>query len=99
MAFHARSFVCSFESDRPLAFNAPVVLEDSLGNIYPVNVTATADNCLLTCYPFIAQHRLDHQIVCQEVRLVVVLFHRVTAVPFIHLLFVFSTESCYEYDS
>ena len=29
-------------------------------------VTATADNCLLTCYPFLAQHRTDHQIVCEQ---------------------------------
>ena len=30
-----------------------------------VLVTASADNCLLTCYPFIAQHRADHHIVCE----------------------------------
>lgn len=29
-------------------------------------VTATADNSLFTCFPFLAQHRMDHQIVCEQ---------------------------------
>ena len=62
-----------FESDRPLSFQEPIVFEDSLGNKYPLNITATADNSLLTCYPFVAQHRMDHQIVCEEVR-----YHRIS---------------------
>ena len=56
-----------FESDRPLSFIAPIIFEDSLGNSYPLDVSASADNSLLTCYPFVAQHRMDHQIVCEEV--------------------------------
>ncbi|KAF6028082.1 CHDC2 [Bugula neritina] len=55
-----------FECDIPLSFEVLLVFEDSLGNRYELPVTATSDNCLLTCYPFIAQHRMDHQIVCEE---------------------------------
>ena len=29
-------------------------------------MTATADNCMLTCYPFVAQHRTDYQIVTEQ---------------------------------
>ena len=29
-------------------------------------MTATADNCLLTAYPFVAQHRTDFQIVTEQ---------------------------------
>ena len=36
---------------------------------YTIPVTATADNCLLTVYPFIAAHRNDHQIVCEQEKL------------------------------
>lgn len=34
---------------------------------FKLMVTATADNCLLTCYPFLALHRTDYQIVCEQV--------------------------------
>jgi len=30
-------------------------------------VTATADNCLFTCYPFLSQHRSDHTFICKQV--------------------------------
>lgn len=33
---------------------------------FKLSVTATADNCLMTCYPFLAQHRTDHQIVVEQ---------------------------------
>ena len=68
-------YVVRFESDRPVSLHAPLVFEDSLGNSYSLMVTATADNCILTCYPFLAQHRLDHQIVCEEVGYITQSFH------------------------
>ena len=33
---------------------------------YELPVTATADNCLLTCYPFLAAHQTDFHIVCKQ---------------------------------
>jgi len=35
---------------------------------FELPVTATADNCLFTCYPFLSQHRSDHTFVCNQVR-------------------------------
>ena len=57
----------TFKSSRPVSFSQPVVFIDADGNMFSLMVTATADNCLLTCYPFLAQHRTDHQIVCEQV--------------------------------
>ena len=33
---------------------------------YELAVTAIADNCLLSCYPFLAAHQTDFHIVCQQ---------------------------------
>ena len=30
-------------------------------------MTATADNCLLTCYPFLARNTTEHHIVVEQV--------------------------------
>ncbi|KAH9504693.1 Cilia- and flagella-associated protein 47 [Bulinus truncatus] len=56
----------TFSSPKPVSFSQPIIIQDQVGNSFPLQVTATADNCILTCYPFLAQHRGDHQIVCEE---------------------------------
>ncbi|KAI0223616.1 Cilia- and flagella-associated protein 47 [Lamellibrachia satsuma] len=56
----------TFQSNNPVSFTENIVFEDDLGNSFFLPVTVTADNCLLTCYPFIAHHRSDHQIVCEQ---------------------------------
>lgn len=33
---------------------------------YELPVTATADNCLFSCYPFLAAHQTDFHIVCEQ---------------------------------
>lgn len=33
---------------------------------YELPVTATADNCLFSCYPFLAAHQSDFHIVCEQ---------------------------------
>lgn len=33
---------------------------------YELPVTATADNCLLSCYPFLAAHQTDFHIICRQ---------------------------------
>ena len=63
------SLLCriTFKSPKPVSFTKPVIFKDELGNSFSLLVSASADNCLLTCYPFLAQHRTDHQIVCAQV--------------------------------
>ncbi|XP_059154686.1 cilia- and flagella-associated protein 47-like isoform X2 [Physella acuta] len=56
----------TFSSPRPVSFCQEVLFSDQDGLVETIQVTATADNCLLTCYPFIALHRSDHQIVCEQ---------------------------------
>lgn len=33
---------------------------------YELPVTATADNCLFSCYPFLAAHQTDFHIICEQ---------------------------------
>ena len=33
---------------------------------YKLPITATADNCLLSCYPFLAAHQTDFHIICEQ---------------------------------
>ncbi|KAK7478911.1 hypothetical protein BaRGS_00029892 [Batillaria attramentaria] len=56
----------TFCSPRPVSFTKPIIFQDSSGRSFTMVVTATADNCLLTCYPFLALHRVDHQIVREQ---------------------------------
>ncbi|XP_077977423.1 cilia- and flagella-associated protein 47-like [Glandiceps talaboti] len=56
----------TFSSPKPVSFTQPITFQDSDGNSFSIQVTATADNCLLTAYPFIAKHRADHQIVTEQ---------------------------------
>ena len=56
-----------FASDVPLSFSRQIRFEDGIGNSAELTVTATADNSLFTCYPFIAKHRENFRIVCEQV--------------------------------
>ncbi|XP_074645875.1 cilia and flagella-associated protein 47-like isoform X2 [Tubulanus polymorphus] len=56
----------TFSSPKPVSFSKMLKFIDSDGNSASISVTATSDNCLLTCYPFIAQHRTDHHIICEQ---------------------------------
>lgn len=56
----------TFQCFKPVSFCSPIVFIDGYGNKFELPVTATADNCLLSNYPYLAQHRLDHQIVCMK---------------------------------
>ncbi|PIK38176.1 hypothetical protein BSL78_24987 [Apostichopus japonicus] len=58
----------NFSSPKPVSFTKAIKFVDSNGNSFSVPVTATADNCLLTAYPFVAQHRMDFQIVTEQGR-------------------------------
>ncbi|KAK3096977.1 hypothetical protein FSP39_005325 [Pinctada imbricata] len=55
-----------FSSPKPVSFCQPIKFIDTKNRVFQLMVTATSDNCLLTCYPFLALHRTDHQIVCEQ---------------------------------
>ncbi|XP_013416633.1 cilia- and flagella-associated protein 47 isoform X1 [Lingula anatina] len=57
-----------FSSPKPISFTADLKFVDSEGNSFGLPVTATADNSLFTAYPFLASHRSDHLIVCEQGR-------------------------------
>ncbi|XP_078495986.1 cilia- and flagella-associated protein 47 isoform X1 [Ciona intestinalis] len=58
--------VLTFSSDKPVSATVDLTLTDEAGRRFSIPVTATADNCVLTVYPFLAAHRNDHQIVCEQ---------------------------------
>lgn len=65
----------TFISPKPVSFAQSVKFTfKGCDKPFTLLVTATADNCLLTCYPFLALHRTDHQIVCEQVNLCVCVF-------------------------
>ncbi|XP_012863928.1 cilia- and flagella-associated protein 47 [Echinops telfairi] len=50
----------SFRSSKPVSFFTKILFGDSNKNWFSLPVTATADNCILTTYPYMAYH-LDSQ--------------------------------------
>ncbi|XP_075394462.1 cilia- and flagella-associated protein 47 [Tenrec ecaudatus] len=50
----------SFRSSKPVSFFTKILFGDGNKNWFSLPVTATADNCILTTYPYIAYH-LDSQ--------------------------------------
>ncbi|XP_041462969.1 cilia- and flagella-associated protein 47-like isoform X1 [Lytechinus variegatus] len=56
----------TFCSPKPVSFTMPIKFVDSVGSRFSIPVTATADNCLLVAYPFVAKHRTDFQIVTEQ---------------------------------
>nr|XP_039264663.1 cilia- and flagella-associated protein 47-like isoform X2 [Styela clava] len=58
--------VLCFSSPKPVSACIDIQFTDSNNRKFVITVTATADNCLLTVYPFLAAHRNDHQIVCEQ---------------------------------
>ena len=56
-----------FTSERPVSFSRPIRFEDQFGFAADLLFTATADNSIFTCYPFLAKHRDDFRIVTEQV--------------------------------
>ncbi|XP_072178621.1 cilia- and flagella-associated protein 47-like [Diadema setosum] len=56
----------TFCSSKPVSFTKPIKFVDTVGSRFSIPVTATADNCLLVAYPFVAKHRTDFQIVTEQ---------------------------------
>ena len=57
----------SFKSSYPMALSQSITFTDKNGGKFMLQVQATSENCLLTCYPFIAQQKESYRIVCSKV--------------------------------
>ncbi|KAL1021786.1 hypothetical protein UPYG_G00017930 [Umbra pygmaea] len=58
----------TFCAPQPLAFTSHITFLDHLNNSFQVEVCATADNSLLTVWPYLALHRSQQQIVLKSER-------------------------------
>ncbi|KAG5833367.1 hypothetical protein ANANG_G00275190 [Anguilla anguilla] len=56
----------TFRSQQPLSIASLITFSDRDGNRFQVEVCATADNCLLTVWPYLAVHRSDQQIILKS---------------------------------
>ncbi|XP_071186802.1 cilia- and flagella-associated protein 47-like [Salvelinus alpinus] len=56
----------TFCSPQPLGLNSHITFLDHLNNRFRVEVCATADNSLLTVWPYLALHRSEQQIVLKS---------------------------------
>ncbi|XP_076467202.1 cilia and flagella-associated protein 47-like [Babylonia areolata] len=56
----------TFCSPKPVSFTKPIVFKDNQGRSFSLALTATADNSILTCYPFLAINRASHTIVREK---------------------------------
>ncbi|XP_074785727.1 cilia- and flagella-associated protein 47 [Athene noctua] len=59
-----KKLICqiSFRSSRPVSFLGSMFFVDEEENRFSIQVAATAENCLLTLYPYLAFHHSDQQI-------------------------------------
>ncbi|XP_065057284.1 cilia and flagella-associated protein 47-like isoform X2 [Rhopilema esculentum] len=55
----------SFESPKPVSFSTAIEFVTDQDR-HPLHVMATADNCILSCYKFLATHQTDFHIICEE---------------------------------
>ncbi|XP_026647666.2 cilia- and flagella-associated protein 47 isoform X1 [Zonotrichia albicollis] len=53
----------SFSSSKPMSFLGEILFIDQEDNRFSFQVAGTADNCLLTLYPFLALHSSDQKII------------------------------------
>ncbi|XP_003218974.3 cilia- and flagella-associated protein 47 isoform X1 [Anolis carolinensis] len=56
----------SFSSSKPLSFMKNLFFIDDEKNRYPLKVTVTAENCLLTVYPYLACHLTEQNIILKS---------------------------------
>ncbi|XP_063160761.1 cilia- and flagella-associated protein 47 [Candoia aspera] len=56
----------NFISSKPLSFLKNLFFVDEERNRFSLQVSATAENCLLTVYPYLAYHLTDQQIVLES---------------------------------
>ncbi|XP_030312325.1 cilia- and flagella-associated protein 47 [Calypte anna] len=63
-----KELICliSFRSSRPVSLLENISFIDEEENRFSIQVAATAENCLLTLYPYLAFHRSDQQIILKN---------------------------------
>ncbi|XP_074953995.1 cilia- and flagella-associated protein 47 [Phalacrocorax aristotelis] len=63
-----KKLICyiSFESSKPVSFLGNMFFIDEEKNRFSIQIAATAENCLLTLYPYLAFHRSDQQIILRS---------------------------------
>ncbi|XP_040859058.1 cilia- and flagella-associated protein 47 [Ochotona curzoniae] len=68
-----------FKSSTPVSFFINLFFYDDKGNWFPIPVSATAENCILTLYPFMATHLDKHKIVLKSDKCRIPMRHRGSA--------------------
>ncbi|KAM6144631.1 LOW QUALITY PROTEIN: cilia- and flagella-associated protein 47 [Phoenicopterus ruber ruber] len=63
-----KELIChiSFRSSRPVSFLGSMFFIDEEENRFSIQVAATAENCLLTLYPYLAFHHSDQQVILRS---------------------------------
>ncbi|XP_036600089.1 cilia- and flagella-associated protein 47 [Trichosurus vulpecula] len=56
----------SFKSMKPVSFSAEVLFLDEENNWFAIQITAVAENCVLTIYPYLAYHIDDQKIMLKQ---------------------------------
>ncbi|XP_044525149.1 cilia- and flagella-associated protein 47 [Gracilinanus agilis] len=56
----------SFKSMRPVSFSADVLFLDDENNWFAFQITAVAENCILTIYPYLAYHLDDQRVILKQ---------------------------------
>ncbi|KAM6143220.1 cilia- and flagella-associated protein 47 [Erethizon dorsatum] len=60
------TFHLSFKSSKPVSFLNDLHFCDDSGNWFSLPVTATAENCILTIYPYLATYLNKHDIILKD---------------------------------
>ncbi|XP_041438289.1 cilia- and flagella-associated protein 47 isoform X2 [Xenopus laevis] len=56
----------SFKSSSPISCLVNLLFTDGYNNQFPLQVSAVAENCILTVYPYLAYHRTDQQVILRS---------------------------------
>ncbi|KAM4795930.1 cilia- and flagella-associated protein 47 [Rhinophrynus dorsalis] len=56
----------NFKSSSPVSCLIDLLFSDEDNNQFPLQVSAVAENCILTVYPYLAYHRTDQQIILRS---------------------------------
>ncbi|KAG8451901.1 hypothetical protein GDO86_003916 [Hymenochirus boettgeri] len=56
----------TFKSSSPVSCLVCLLFTDEYNNQFPLQISAVAENCILTVYPYLAYHRTDQQVVLKS---------------------------------
>ena len=55
-----------FMSEKPVSFSSRLEFHDESGVIYPISISGTADNCLLSNFSYLLRNANDYLITAEE---------------------------------